>query len=231
MNSKNSLLARSLSRLSRPNLKNQIIKIWPTVIFCLLLAVGGAGFTLLVSQLTGFQVWKLARDPAEVMGFPPYIGMLSNWSAMLWVSAAAICLFGAAVLKKHAASAGAFRFMGISGAFSLFLGLDDLFMLHDRVLPKLLNAPEEAFYFLYLIAILAYLVMFLPRILEYDFLLLGAAVLLFGLSRRTFIILPWLDRFITISDMLKYFGILFWLAFFYRMALQEVGNLLRPARE
>ena len=219
-------MAQISSRFSLPALKNQAIKLGPTFLACLLLALGGAGFTLLVSKVTGLQVWKLARDPAEVIHFPPYIGLLSHWSIMLWISAAVISLFGAVLMKKQKATGGNLRFITASGAFSLFLGLDDLFMLHDNILPKLLKAPEAIFYALYLVIILAYLLIFFTKILEYDYLLLAASILLFGLSRRAFITLPFLDRYITISDMLKYSGIVFWLAFFYRATLQEISKFL-----
>jgi hypothetical protein len=51
-------------------------------------------------------------------------------------------------------------------------------------------------------------------------------LLFFLMSRRVFVTLPFFDQFMTTGDMLKYFGIVFWLAFFYRTALLEVSALL-----
>ena len=231
MNLKNVFAAQIFPRFSYPAIKNQILKIWPTTVLGIIVSLGGAGITVFVANLTGNPIWKLAKDPAEVMRFPPYIGMLSNWSGMLWIAAAAICLFSAIILKQQNAAGATVMFIAVSGGFSLFLGIDDLFRLHDHVLPKLFHIRERIFYALYLVVILAYLLYFLPKILEYDYLLLGAAFFLFGLSRRVFITLPYFDQFMTTGDVLKYFGIVSWLAFFYRAALLEVGTVIKAGNK
>lgn len=213
------------SRFSFSSIKNQILRIWPTVGVAIIISLGGAGITVLVASLTDNPIWKLAKDPAEVMNFPPYIGLLSNWGVILWTMAAAICLFSAVLLKQQKASNSTFRFIVVSGYFSLLLGLDDLYRLHDRLFPKLFGIPERIFYFLYVFAFLAYLIYFIPQIIKYEYLLFGAALLLFLISRRLFVTIPFFDQFMTTGDMLKYFGIVFWLAFFYRTALFEVSAL------
>jgi len=49
------------------------------------------------------------------------------------------------------------------------------------------------------------------------------ALFFFLISRKLFVTLPFFNQFISTGDMLKYFGIVFWLAFFYRTALYEVS--------
>ena len=192
----------------------------------ILISLGGVGLTVLVANLTNNPIWKLSKDPAEVENFSLYIGMLSNWGVILWTTAAAICIFSAILLKQQKAPDATFRFIIVSGGFSLLLGIDDLYLLHDRLFPKLFHIPEVFFYILYIFAFLAYLVYFLPQILKYEYLLFGVALLFFILSRQVFVILPFFDQFMITGDMLKYFGIVFWLAFFYRTALHEVSVLL-----
>jgi hypothetical protein len=152
--------------------------------------------------------------------------MLSNWGVILWVVTATICLFSAALLKLQKATDGRFKFLLVSGLFSLLLGLDDLYLLHDRLLPRIFHMPEIFFYLLYFFAFVAYLVYFIPQILKYDYLLFLAAFLFFVISRQFFVRIPYLSEFNTTGDMLKYFGIVFWLAFFYRTALHEVNTLV-----
>lgn len=202
-----------------------------TVGIGILISLGGAGLTVLVATLTDNPIWKLAKDPAEVKNFPPYIGMLSNWSVILWTMAAAICLFSAVLLKQQKASGATFRFIAVSGGFSLLLGIDDLYLLHDRLFPKLFHIPENFFYGLYIFAFLAYLIYFIPQIIKYEYLLFGAALLFFLMSRRLFVTIPFFDQFMTTGDMLKYFGIVFWLAFFYRTALFEVSALFNREKQ
>jgi hypothetical protein len=168
----------------------------------------------------------LARDPADTKRFAPYIGMLSNWGVILWTATAVICLFSAVLLKQQKAPDVTRRFLMASGIFSLGLGIDDLFMLHDRLFPRMFHAPEIVFYFLYFLVFAAYLVYFIHQILKYDYLLFMAAFIFFVFSRQFFIQIPYFSQFNTTGDMLKYFGIVFWLAFFYRTALHEVNAFL-----
>lgn len=219
-------MSQIISSFSFSNIKNQIVRIGVTLGVSILVALGGAGFTVLSAKLTHNPIWKLANDPSEVMEFPPYIGMLSNWGVVLWVTAAAICLFSAVILKQQKASNATYRFIAASGGLSLVLGIDDLFVLHDHLLPQLLGSPERYFYFLYFFVFLVYLIYFLREIVKYEYLLFGAALVFFVLSRRIFVSLPFFDQFMTAGDMLKYFGIVFWLAFFYRTALFEVSAIL-----
>lgn len=202
----------------------QIVKIIPTVIVASLLSLGGFGMVALVSYWTGTPLWQLTREPSEVMYYPPYIGMLSNWGALVWMATAVICLFTAAVMKDSHTPRQTKIFIFASGLFSLVIAVDDLFRLHDLVLPRLLDIREGFFYLLYLLALIIYLAFFRRQILQRDYLLLAAAFLLFFLSRQLFI--PFLDGSNASGDILKYFGNVFWLAFFYRTASQELAALI-----
>lgn len=206
----------------------QVIRIIPALFLSSVLALGGAAITVLVARLTDNPIWKLAKDPADVIQFQPYIGMLSNWGALLWMTTAAICLFTAAILKSSRARPQTRRFIFFSGVLSLILAVDDLYMFHDRVLPRVLHIHEYFFYLLYIILMLTYVIAFMREILRHEYILFGIAFVFFVLSRRFFIRIPLLDEFMTTGDMLKYFGIVFWLAFFYRTASREVTALLHP---
>lgn len=219
-------MSQIFSRFSILNIKKQLLEIWPTTVIGILVSLGGAGFTVLIAELTDNPIWKLAKDPAEVMNFPPYIGMLSNWSVILWITTAVICLFGAVILKKQNTPKDTLRFIIGSGLLSLFLGIDDLYRLHDKIFPRMFHAPESFFYLLYFFTFLIYLIFFTTQILKYDYLLFGAAFFLLVISRRIAVIIPFFDQFMTTGDMLKYFGIVFWLAFFYRTVLHEINALI-----
>ncbi len=219
-------MSKTKSQFSLSAVITQLSRIWKTILIGVLLSLGGAGFTVLVATLTGKPIWMLATDPAEVQYFPPYIGMLSNWGVILWIATASICLFSAILLKRQKASKPAFKFLATSGVFSLLLGIDDLYMLHDRVLPRMFHMHEIFFYLLYFFVFAAYLAYFATQILKYDYLLFTAAFLFFVTSRQFFTRFSYFGIFST-GDMLKYFGIVFWLIFFYRTALYEAGGLLR----
>ena len=156
-------MSQILSRISPSAIKNQIIKIWKTVSLGILISLGGAGFIVLVANLTDNPIWMMAKDPAEIKHFPPYIGMLANWSIILWMVTAVICLFSAVILKQQKAPKAIFWFLVASGIFSLLLGIDDQYLLHDRLLPRMFHMPEMLFYLLYFFAFAAYVIYFTPR--------------------------------------------------------------------
>jgi hypothetical protein len=220
-------MSKVTTHFSLSSIVSQLSKIWKTVVIGILASLGGAGFTVLIAKLTGNPIWMLAKDPAEIRRFPPYFGMLSNWGVILWTATAVICLFSAVLLKQQKAPHATRRFLVASGLFSLLLGIDDLYMFHERLLPRMFHMPEIFFYLLYFLAIVAYLAYFMPQILKCDYLLFLVALLFFIFSR---INIPYFDRFMTTGDMLKYFGIVFWLAFFYRTAMHEVSGLLRSEK-
>lgn len=224
-------MSKIISHFSLSTIISQLSKIWKTIVVGSFISVGSAGFTVLVAKLTGNPIWMLAKDPADIRHFPPYFGMLSNWGVILWIATATICLFSATLLKLNKASDAKFRFLAASGIFSLLLGVDDLYMMHERLLPQMFHMPEIFFYVLYFCILAAYLVYFTPQILKYDYLLFVAALLLFAFSRQFLIKIPYFSQFNTTGDMLKYFGIVFWLAFFYRTAMQEVNELLRREKQ
>jgi hypothetical protein len=203
----------------------QLSKIWKAIVAGILLSLGGAGFTILVARLTGTPVWVLTRDADSAPWRPPFVGLLSNWDVVLWIAAATICLFSAEIMKQQKAPDVTHKFLVVSGIFTLVLGLDDLYMLHDRILPRVLHIPEIFFYILYFLALVAYLVYFTPQLFKYENLLFATAIFFFALSRVFLIEIPHISRLST-GDILKYFGIAFWLIFFYRTALHEISARL-----
>ncbi len=83
---------------------------------------------------------ELLRDPAATVGYPVRIGALSNLGVVGWTCAASVLAFagfaaeGAPMPERNAS---------LSLALLLaVLGLDDLFLLHERVLPGKAGIPQ-----------------------------------------------------------------------------------------
>ena len=74
------------------------------------------------------------RDPAAVHNANPFTGVLSNIGILFWCSAAAVCFFSAAIQVKEA-RVKIVPFLLFSGLLTAVLLLDDLFMLHETVIP------------------------------------------------------------------------------------------------
>lgn len=209
-----------------PTFLQQMKNILPTLLVSSVISLGGAAVTVLVARLTGNPIWRLAKDPAQVVGYEPYIGMLTNWGVLLWFASAVLCLFTEILMRKNGATLKARLFLLASGIFSLVLALDDLFLLHDEILPKVFGIPEFFFYFVYLVTIILYIVIFLRDIHRKEYILFWIAFLFLLISRGVFFFLPFLREYKTSGDMLKYVGIVFWLAFFYRTALNEISTMI-----
>jgi len=82
-------------------------------------------------------------DPANVTGWPFYLGFVSNVGALLWAAAASIFLFSFYVHRSSGGDAEWGRFLLCSGLFVGLLGLDDLFMLHEQVFPNYLSVSQS----------------------------------------------------------------------------------------
>lgn len=210
-------------RFSFKSLGEQIASIGPIFLLSIFLSSCVALSIFLLSAAKNTPMWMLTKDPAYITYTGAYIGMLSNLSVLFWVGAAAICFFTATILRQRSASQIGLTYILASGTFSIILGLDDLFMWHERILPKLLHIPESIFYLIYLGVFLIYILYFSASILKSDYLLFIAAMVLLGGSRMIYPFFPEIDRAFSLGDMLKFAGIVLWLAYFYRVARQELN--------
>ena len=130
------------------------------------------------SAAEGISSTKVLRDLAQACDAPLGQGFLSSVGYLLWMAAAAIALFAAATHQiKGSVVNRQFAFCG--GGFSLWLCLDDMFLVHDRYL------GESFLYVTYAVFTVLLLVCFrtpLKRVCGDTFLLsvifLGSSVLI-----------------------------------------------------
>ncbi len=88
------------------------------------------------SAAEGISSTKVLRDLAQACDAPLGQGFLSSVGYLLWMAAAAIALFAASThLIRGSIVNRQFAFCG--GGFSLWLCLDDMFLVHDRYLGQL----------------------------------------------------------------------------------------------
>ncbi len=161
----------------------------------------------------------LTRDPVDVLGGQPHVGLLSNIGVMLWAAAAAVCLLGASL-----AGTATRGFLLTFGLLSMLLGLDDALMLHERVLPRSLGIPQNVVMVGWVLLFGGVLVWFRRRILSTDWLPLALAYACLGASATMDQFLPFRDFETFVEDAFKFAGIVFWLTY---LAL-TTRHLLRP---
>ena len=181
-----------------------------TVLRTLLPAVVLYAVALIWSDAEGISVKFVLRDLAQSCDAPLGKGFLSSVGYLLWMAAAAIALFAASTRQIQGSVVNRqFAFCG--GGFSLWLCLDDMFLVHDRYL------GEAFLYVTY--AVFTGLLLFrfrgpLRRFGGDSFLLavvlLGASVLTDALQGL------WPDSYETVQiveEGFKFLGIAAWLSF------------------
>lgn len=173
-------------------MKQQQLKIEPTSINLtrfknllpiLLLAYIPTVVVLIIINLQKvIPVTHLTRDPLAIMQQPFYLGIISNLGILLWCSAAAICFFTFAVLRKDVEQRIPKSFLLFSGLVTSVLLFDDFFLLHEDFFPNYLFMPEKIVYLGYGIMLSLYLICFRKVILKTEFIPLLLAIGWFGFS-------------------------------------------------
>ncbi len=142
-----------------------------------------------------------------------YYGFMSNLGIFLWVATAAISLFAAMIFYNWKSDKALFRFALTSGLFSGWLALDDGFLLHETVLPKL-GIGQNLVLAIYVLLALSYILSSWRVILSSEYWILALAVFGVSLSLGVDVILHSIDQtVIIIEDSAKFFGLFLWFAF------------------
>jgi len=170
-------------------------------------------------------VEDLLRDPLAVAQLASqcchsYYGALSSLGVLLWAGTAAVCLFAGLLLFNLRGLSEDARFLGAAGLFSGLLAADDLFLLHDHVLPNY-GVPDIATYSLYGLLCIGYL-------WSFRFVIAGQDFVAFLLACGFLAISILVDRVIHsdapirifIEDGSKLFGIGLWAAFHVTAAVR-----------
>ena len=195
----------------------------PGILFLMILIV----FSVLTDTYFGL----LSRDVNGIYNAPPYIGMLSNTGIILWSFTVAI-LFAtfklSLILDKNKAQS---KFLLFTGGLSLLMLIDDLFMLHEYVIPIYFHLHDSLFYFIYGLSVILICFFYFNLILKTDYILFLAAFLLFALSGFFSesvdyfgIKVPQQHFF---EDGTKFIGIVSWFFYFVRTCYRYIINLLR----
>jgi hypothetical protein len=221
----------ALSNVSLSQLKSQILHSWlATLIGTLAAALILTGIFAL-SRISGTSLSKFTRDPVAINDAPFYYGLLSNLGIMTWTVTVAICFFAGFLLAGQPRYRNSALFLLSSGFISLMLVMDDAFLFHEQIIPKYLHLPEITMYLLYMVVISLYLVYFLHHILLTDYLLLFLAFLILGSSLLTDLLISFSRMNTVLEDWLKFYGIVLWLVYFARTAVQATSSAFIDSRE
>jgi len=191
--------------------------------------------------IRGIPMTDFFREPQMVAHVPFYVGVVSTLGCFLWAGAAPVCLFGWAVLRRRTNDTQFAIFLLFWGLLTVQLLLDDMFTFHECVYPYYFGIREEITYATYLVAASVGVLAFRKCIRRTDYVLLLLAVGFFGLKIGVDLADEHAARLfghwrvyldpeilfgqwrIVVEDGLKLFGIVSWLAYFWRCAFAEIG--------
>jgi hypothetical protein len=118
-------------------------------------------------------------------------------------------------------------FFTAAAAFTSWLALDDLFMIHEDVLPQL-GVPEAITYGLYAAAAAGYFLLSWRAILASRRALMASAMVLLGTSVAIDVLVQSDSTVrVFVEDGAKLLGILAWTSFHVTAALQIIGAAVR----
>lgn len=161
-------------------------------------------------------------DPVTVMDAPPFYGVLSNLGVLIWCVGGTIAGFSGVALRAMRQKPATAEFLGASGVLTLVLVADDLFLLHEAILPHYLSIPQPLVLGSYAVLGVGYLIRYWRVIGQTDWLLLGAAFVGLGLSVLFDTVLKPLElgSQSLLEDGFKLLGIVSWTAYFWRVGLE-----------
>lgn len=189
------------------------------ILYCIGIAVVPAlvfyAASLTAMAANGFTVLESLRDPAQIKNQSSFLGFLSNVGVGLWVSAAAIALFGG--LTHAGPQQGRQRLLLLLlGVFSLTLAIDDFFLIHDRYI------DQRLVYAFYAVCALALLTLMLRTIVAIDGFAFVLAGSLLAASIATDLSQPYLQgaymQLQVLEEAFKFSGAATWLYFIWRVA-------------
>lgn len=238
---------KPLKKLLFNNVVCQVKRLLPTFALIYLPLLGLIGSLIVLRLLTNLDLSLITRDPHAVANsllqslepaseqssqqkplFPFYIGLVSNFGVLLWCTTAAVCFFTYMVLRPTRRQLASF-FLWSAGISTVLL-FDDLFLIHEEVMPHYLGISEKKVFAGYGVLILGYLLRWWKHIRHTDYLLLVLAFVFFGLSILVDLFAEYGLKSLFLEDSCKLTGIVSWSAYYLRTCLTQLNGLIRSWR-
>jgi hypothetical protein len=142
-----------------------------------------------------------------------YYGFVSNIGLLLWSGTAAACLVIGMAFFAAAKSQAITRFALSAGILTGWLALDDMFLVHEKVLPAL-GVPQPLVIATYMLLALVYAAASWRFIFQQEWwiLALGSSALALSIFVDLVFHSP-LPAFVYLEDSAKFFGIFCWCLF------------------
>ena len=217
----------------------------------MILLVALLSFSIIISFYNNVPFSYLSRDVVSVVDQPIFIGFLSNLGMVGWSFGAGFCLIG--FLLLHRENRKQAWFFMYAFLLTTLLLMDDLFLIHEELMPNVLNISTKIWFLVYIGSVIGFFVLFYKQILRSNYFLLLFAFGFFGLSIILDIQSLGLDKLVNQSSILfhdpatsvagykdhedlayfmedgaKFGGILLWAIYFGITAVSFVKHSVKP---
>lgn len=192
---------------------------------------GLLAIVLLQTEIDPQLIFLDALDAAERVTDCCHVsyGLVSNTGIILWFGTGAVCIVAGLAVLVSTGQDRFTRFALSTGVLSGWLGLDDMFMVHERVMPKL-GVPQEAVMLVYMMIALIYAALNWRFIFSETWWILALSGVALGLSMSV-------DQFIDggtaivvyVEDGAKLFGIVCWSAFHVLAVMHQLADRINSA--
>lgn len=222
----------SLSSPSLPSKRYESKTILAYVLLLLLPMIAILAALVFVSLQFDIPISVFTRDPAAVAHVPLYSGFISNLGVLFWCATVAISFFTVVTLVNSDHDGKPLLFLLALSIQTGLLMLDDLFLFHEKIYPKVFHIPEKGAFVLYGIYLLACLVYFRAVVLKSNYFVLLLSFALLGLSIvvDTF---PegWSQFHHLFEDGFKLLGIVSWFAYFSSLSAKQIQLALMAQKK
>lgn len=174
--------------------------------------------------------YVLMGDLRGMTTLPLYAGWLSDLGVLLWwsaASAAALAALCAPAADGTRGPSGERACLLAGAAITAWLALDDAWLLHERVLPRL-GLEQRPLYALYALLVLGWLLRWRRVLLRLRPLRLGLALALFAVSvaldALPEALRPFGDAHVLVEDGAKWLGIVAWSLWMWSSSIAVLGD-------
>ena len=230
--------------LDTESFKKQFIRLFPIILICFIPAILLVVGILIVIATTDIQSRELIQDPAQVIGFPRYIGLISNIGILFWAFSSSIYIFSYLVLRNNKTVGNQVGFLLVFGLITAMFMVDDLFRVHEYVGTFLGGTEFRSSKLFQAILFILYILVFLIFTYKYrkvlphtDYILFLSTILFFGLSLiidmtaalnffndTTNSGASWKEYYLSSEDFFKLFGIISWFAYTTSTSIKFIRN-------
>jgi hypothetical protein len=189
----------------------------------------------LLSRISGHNaVAFFLRDVTVLGDLPFFAGYVSQTTLILWSALLTVCLFSLVVLRINTRDLAASKQLLLHAIILIgVLSFDDIFLFHEEIAPEYIRINEKFVYAGYLIVFIGFFALNWREILASEYFLIMLGLVMFGGSifldqlplHRWGFAYFWEQLEILVEDGLKVAGIVTWLLFFARYAIQKFDEI------